>query len=115
MAPAALNCVCATANFKWIFTGGQDGFIRKYDIMQYFQDPVLLSANVKQGLSDSSIINSVSLVSAWESNDSSPVAVHSIDVHSEAVWCVTGLENGTIKLWTVRQEEGTVSTFIFRL
>jgi transcriptional activator SPT8 len=31
----------------------------------------------------------------------------SIDVHSEAVWCLTGLENGSIHLWTVRQEEGS--------
>ena len=100
--------MCASANFKWIFTGSQDGFIRKYDILQYFQDPAPLSANIKQGLSDSSISNTIPLVSAWESNDNGILAVHSIDVHSEAVWCVTGLENGMIKLWTVRQEEGTV-------
>lgn len=76
--------------------------------MQYFQDPISLSANVRQGLADSSISNSVPLVSAWESNDGGPIAVHSIDVHSQAVWCVTGLENGLIRLWTFRQEEGTV-------
>ena len=70
-----------------------------------------------------------SRISAWENEetpagvltDSAPVLedihsktspVYCIDVHSEAVWCLTGLENGTIHLWTVRQEEGTcVHTF----
>ena len=32
--------------------------------------------------------------------------IYSIDVHSEAVWCVTGTESGSINLFTVRHEEG---------
>ncbi len=109
--PASVNCSCSTANFKWIFTGGQDGFVRKYDILQYFKEPSLLSASLKQGMSDPRIINNLPLVSAWEIDDSNAIPIYSIDVHSEAVWCVTGLENGKIKLWSVRQEEGTVQSF----
>ncbi|KAJ3123954.1 Transcription factor spt8 [Nowakowskiella sp. JEL0407] len=37
---------------------------------------------------------------------SSPV--YSMDVHSEAVWLVTGVQNGSINLWTVRHEEGMI-------
>ena len=109
--PASINCICSTANFKWIFTAGQDGFVRKYDLLQYFSEPSPLPTSVKQGMSDPSIINSLPLVSAWESDDPIAIPIHSIDVHSEAVWCVTGLENGMIKLWSVRQEEGTVLFF----
>ncbi|KAF9360351.1 Transcription factor spt8 [Mortierella sp. AD094] len=34
-------------------------------------------------------------------------AVYSLDCHSEAVFAISGLESGSINLWTPRHEEGT--------
>jgi transcriptional activator SPT8 len=68
-----------------------------------------------------SITRSATLCSAWENEEKlderegTPLPpptkvspVYSMDVHSDGVWLLTGLENGSINLWTVRIEEGTV-------
>jgi transcriptional activator SPT8 len=124
-----VNCVAATRDFKWVFTGGDDGFIRKFDMYQSYNGESMLTGSQRQGLVDTIQRGGV-LISAWENEDqplkpdvvlhnetitsenqefpkTSPV--YSIDVHSEAVWCVTGTETGNINLYTVRHCEGKVS------
>jgi transcriptional activator SPT8 len=39
-------------------------------------------------------------------NNTSHSPVYSLDVHSEAVWLVSGTEAGAINLYTVRHDEG---------
>ncbi|KAJ3324464.1 Transcription factor spt8 [Boothiomyces sp. JEL0866] len=112
--PCGVNASVATKNFKWIFTGGEDGFIRKYDTIASVNGGANLTGAQKHGLVDT-IQKGGALISAWENEDGpgptpedppkiSPV--YSMDVHSEAVWLVTGNQTGNINLWTVRHEEG---------
>ncbi|KAJ3055406.1 Transcription factor spt8 [Rhizophlyctis rosea] len=121
--PCGIYCAAATRNMRWVFTGGEDGFIRKWDFAQSLAGTATLTQNQRHGLVDS-IQKAGVLVSAWENEvqpgpgDPPPPEdpalvvppavspVYSIDVHSEAVWCVTGLENGNINLWSVRHDEG---------
>ncbi|KAJ3261382.1 Transcription factor spt8 [Boothiomyces macroporosus] len=90
------------------------GFIRKYDTIASVNGGANLTGAQKHGLVDT-IQKGGALISAWENEDGpgptpedppkiSPV--YSMDVHSEAVWLVTGNQTGNINLWTVRHEEG---------
>lgn len=93
------------------------GFIRKYDTIASVNGGANLTGAQKHGLVDT-IQKGGALISAWENEDGpgptpedppkiSPV--YSMDVHSEAVWLVTGNQTGNINLWTVRHEEGKVT------
>ncbi|KAI8899321.1 WD40-repeat-containing domain protein [Globomyces pollinis-pini] len=111
-----------TKNFKWLFTGGEDGFIRKYDIIASLNGESNLTGAQRHGLPDS-ITKGALLVSAWENEDgiaksSNPEepdtskisAVYSLDVESKGVWAVSGTESGAINLWSVRHNEGKLQT-----
>ncbi|KAI8924241.1 WD40-repeat-containing domain protein [Entophlyctis helioformis] len=99
---------------RWVFTGADDGFIRKYDFYATLRGDTLLTQAQRHGLVDTV---SGALVSAWENEDKQAEVgitsqhrvspVYSLDVHSEGVWCVSGLDNGRINLWTVRHDEGS--------
>ncbi|KAJ8323505.1 Transcription factor spt8 [Batrachochytrium dendrobatidis] len=116
-----VNCLAATKDFRWIFSGSDDGFIRKFDCQQSVNGDAMLTQNQRHGFVDS-IQKAGVLISAWENEDrlagprhehshsnsqarTSPV--FSLDVHSEGVWCISGLDNGHMNLWTVRHDEGT--------
>jgi transcriptional activator SPT8 len=108
-----------------LFTGGDDGFIRKFDMYASINGESMLTGVQKHGLVDT-ISRGGSLVSAWEcvlaeppkpvqeSAIQQPVEpqedkispVYSIDVHSEGIWCIVGTEAGPIHLYTVRHQEG---------
>ncbi|KAJ3390424.1 Transcription factor spt8 [Lobulomyces angularis] len=103
--------------------GGEDGFIRKYDFIPSYNGESLLTQTQRHGLAES-IINAGILVSAWEVEDvvtppvgstpqptiETPVKqispVYSIDVQSEGIWLLAGMESGAINLYSVRHEEG---------
>lgn len=114
--PCSISAVAITKNGKWIFTGGDDGFIRKYDTIPSLNGDSMLTNAAKIGLYDS-IIKSGILVSAWDTEDTNsslppedkpPISpVYSLAVHSDGVWILVGLENGSINLYTCRHEEGT--------
>ncbi|KAJ3040559.1 Transcription factor spt8 [Rhizophlyctis rosea] len=121
--PCSIYCAAATRNMRWLFTGGDDGFIRKWDFAPSLNGVQMLTQNQRHGLVDSIQKGGV-LLSAWENEEQSVPGdlpqsedpsqapapkvspVYSIDVQSEAVWCVTGLESGDINLWSVRHDEG---------
>ncbi|KAI8809761.1 WD40-repeat-containing domain protein [Cladochytrium replicatum] len=142
--PCSIYSLTATQNMKWIFTGGDDGFIRKWDFVASMNGDTSLTQNQRHGLPDT-ITKAGVLVSAWETEEvpdpslsiaklqtpesildpSAPVAdpaqtakppqttqqpkispVFSMDVQSEGIWLLTGLENGSVNLYTVRHEEG---------
>ncbi|KAI9203003.1 WD40-repeat-containing domain protein [Polychytrium aggregatum] len=118
--PCSVYCVAATRNMRWVYTGGDDGFIRKFDFVPSMNGDYPLPLNQRHGLADS-IIRGGLLISAWENEetlprpnaaDSAPTEnrispVYSIDVHSEGAWVVTGCESGAINMWTGRHDEGT--------
>ncbi|KAJ1332622.1 hypothetical protein BSLG_008251 [Batrachochytrium salamandrivorans] len=118
---SGINCLAATKDFRWVFSGSEDGFIRKFDFQQTINGDMMLTQNQKHGFVDS-IQKAGVLISAWENEDrlagprldhthsNTPVRVSpvfSLDVHSEGVWCISGLDNGHMNLWTVRHDEGT--------
>ncbi|KAI8852209.1 WD40-repeat-containing domain protein [Chytridium lagenaria] len=131
--PCPIYSTATTRNMKWLFTGGEDGFIRKYDYFASMNGEGVLTQNQKHGLVDSIQKGGV-LVSAWELEEITgqplqaingepslvkkdgdqqvPVAptkfspVYSLAVQSEAAWCLAGAESGNINLYTVRHDEG---------
>lgn len=118
-----INCVVTTKNLRWFFTGGQDGYIRKYDFHQSITGKVPLTVAQKHPFVDS-VQRSGVLLSYWENDDNDEDAtvlrpttdknmspVYCLAVQSEAMWMLSGQQNGSIKLQTVRIEEGkTVAT-----
>ncbi|KAI8914377.1 WD40-repeat-containing domain protein [Gorgonomyces haynaldii] len=125
---SGIYAIAVTKNFRWLFTGGEDGFVRKFDMTATLNGESMLTMNQKQGLTET-VQRAGMLVSAWENEEprqldvvdsqrsdggegpkTSPV--YSVDVHSEGVWCIGGTEQGNINLWTVRHKEGkTIHTF----
>ncbi|KAL2916141.1 3-dehydroquinate dehydratase (3-dehydroquinase) [Polyrhizophydium stewartii] len=111
--PVGVNCLAATRDFRWVFTGAEDGFIRKFDMLATMNGETMLTQTQRHGMVDT-VQKSALLISAWE-NESKPTGggpgrvspVYSMDVHSEGVWCLTGVDGGGVNLWTVRHDEGT--------
>jgi transcriptional activator SPT8 len=128
----SVNCTTATSNWRWLFTGSDDGYIRKFDMQDTAAGKLMLTQNQRMpltltpghGLVDS-ITRSGVLVSVWEAIDtqktenSIPTApdpfipgerfispIYSLAVHSQGVWILAGLESGAIMLYTVRHDEG---------
>lgn len=42
-----IHSLDATKNMRWVFTGGEDGFIRKYDFFASISGKTLLTQNQK--------------------------------------------------------------------
>ncbi|KAJ3298946.1 Transcription factor spt8 [Rhizoclosmatium sp. JEL0117] len=126
--PCPIHCVATTKNMKWMFTGGEDGYIRKYDFMRSINGDHNLTAAQRHGLVDS-IQNAGTMVSAWEVEEvpldaqpsitgltpeatatiPSPAKISQIycmAVQSEAHFLLAGCESGNINLYTVRHDEG---------
>lgn len=119
---------------KWIITGGEDGFIRKYDFMASVQGKSPLTMAQRHNLVDS-VTNAGVICSYWEneqpmtqkevmeynpkikqSDFSSGIVsyepkinpVYSLDVERNGYWCLSGLLSGGISLYTMRYNEGTL-------
>ncbi|KAK3823104.1 MAG: WD40-repeat-containing domain protein, partial [Benniella sp.] len=123
--PCNIYCMAATQCMRWIFTGSEDGYIRKYDFYASMNGKTMLTQGQRHGQVDS-VTKAGILTSYWENEEQpnskiSPAAisalqqqqqqhqikVYSLDCHSEAVFALSGLESGAINLWTPRHEEGT--------
>ena len=44
--------LAATRNFKWVYTGSEDGIIRKYDFFASMNGEYMLQANQRYGFMD---------------------------------------------------------------
>ncbi|OLL25619.1 Transcription factor spt8 [Neolecta irregularis DAH-3] len=131
----SVNAIAVTSFIKWIFTGGQDGYIRRFDFYSSMLGRSLLTVAQRHPYVDSVtkvLIRNVSetylkagvLLSYWENEEppeesstpapsyqvSSPrlSPVYCLAVHSQAVWILSGLESGGINLQSVRHEEGKI-------
>ncbi|KAG0032785.1 Transcription factor spt8 [Podila clonocystis] len=163
--PCNIYCMAATQCMRWVFTGSEDGYIRKYDFFASMNGKTMLTQGQRHGQVES-VTKAGILTSYWENEEqpnrtlpppgeegssssaitntsnninntsemdvdikregsvdravtpvaqraSSPFeeskmsAVFSLDCHSEALYAVSGLESGSINLWTPRHEEGT--------
>ncbi|ORY83272.1 WD40-repeat-containing domain protein [Protomyces lactucae-debilis] len=121
-----VNCVVTSRGLRWFFTGGQDGYIRKYDFHQTLTGKLPLTVAQRHPFVDS-VQKAGVLLSYWKNEElpesadalllSKPSSqltnkqispIHCLAVHSEALWILSGLQSGAINLQAVRVEEGRV-------
>ncbi|KAK9387853.1 WD40-repeat-containing domain protein [Lipomyces mesembrius] len=118
----SINCMDLPQSMRWLFTGGQDGFIRKFDFYQSVNGKLPLTVAQKHPFADT-ITKAGVLVSYWENevpiepdpiavtgppeeHDMKISAVYALAVQSQCLWLVSGLETGGITLQTIRHAEG---------
>ena len=66
--PCPINAMAATENFRWLFTAGDDGFVRKYDMQATLRGDAPLTSSQKHMLPDTFQHSGV-LSSAWENEE----------------------------------------------
>lgn len=119
---------------KWVLTGGEDGFIRKYDFTASIAGKAPLTVAQKHNLMDS-ITKAGVIGSYWENEQPLTKAellaenpklkasdfnsgtvpyepkvnpVYSLDVQRDGYWCLSGVLNGGISLYTMIYNEGAI-------
>lgn len=115
-----INSIALSASSKWLFTGGDDGFIRKYDFFSSIDGEVQLTAAQKHSLVDS-ITNGGALQGYWEneipvkrsmltkdSYEPKLSPVFSLAIENRCLWLLSGLSNGGINMQSIRHNEGTI-------
>ncbi|KAJ1645487.1 Transcription factor spt8 [Coemansia asiatica] len=102
----------ATANMRWVFTGGEDGYIRKWDFFASVNGKQLLTLGQRHSHVDS-VTKAGVMASYWDhldiATDTAGEAlspVYSLAAHSEGMWLASGMSSGHIALWSVRHDEG---------
>ncbi|KAG5519107.1 hypothetical protein PMAC_002194 [Pneumocystis sp. 'macacae'] len=116
----SINIIVATSCIRWIFTGGNDGYIRKFDFFSTMNGKIPLTVAQKHPFVDS-IINAGVLLSYWENRNlqESPTSistysnpklspVYYLAVNKHALWMLSGIDTGDINLQTVRHDEGKI-------
>ncbi|CAO3659872.1 unnamed protein product [Umbelopsis vinacea] len=125
--PNPVYSIAATRCFRWFLTGSEDGYIRKWDFFASMNGKTMLTQAQRHQLVDS--ITKAGYLASWWENEEQPEElklktepsenseatpapetklspVYSIDIQSEGLWALSGLENGSINLVTVRHDEG---------
>ncbi|KAI9837631.1 MAG: Transcription factor spt8 [Sclerophora amabilis] len=115
----SINTVTATPDMRWVFTGGSDGYIRKFNWIDSANSKVMLTVAQRHPFVDS-VTKAGVLISYWENEEPqirspnmqqpddnlSLSPVYSLAVHSQGLWLLSGLESGGINLQSVRHDEG---------
>ncbi|OAA55099.1 transcription factor [Cordyceps fumosorosea ARSEF 2679] len=111
----SVNAMAITPDLRYWFTGGSDGYIRKYDGPGTINGKLALTVAQKHPFVDS-VTKAGILMSYWENEEPSPPGttsheqilspVYSLAVESTALWLLSGLESGAINLQSVRHDEG---------
>ncbi|KAI9844063.1 MAG: Transcription factor spt8 [Thelocarpon superellum] len=106
----SINAVTSTPDLRWVFTGGADGYIRKFNWIDTANGKVMLTVAQRHPFVDS-VTKAGVLMSYWENEEPqddnlSLSAVYSLAVHSQGLWLLSGLESGGINLQSVRHDEG---------
>jgi transcriptional activator SPT8 len=110
----SINAITATPDMRYWFSGGSDGYVRKYDGVATVNGKTLLTVAQRHPFVDS-VVKAGVLMSYWDNEE--PVAkspaedpalspVYSLAVQSQALWMLSGLESGSINLYSVRHDEG---------
>ncbi|QDS69273.1 hypothetical protein FKW77_002272 [Venturia effusa] len=116
----SINAVTATPDMRWVFTGGSDGYIRKYNWPDTANGKLMLTVAQRHPFVDS-VTKAGVLASYWENEEStsdshprhgydedmSRSSVYSLCVPNHALWLLSGTESGNINVQTVRHNEGT--------
>ncbi|KAI9717554.1 MAG: hypothetical protein M1812_004695 [Candelaria pacifica] len=115
----SINAVTSTPDLRWVFSGGQDGYIRKFNWPDTANGKTLLTVAQRHPFVDS-VTKAGVLMSYWENyepqsrnpaqqaaDDGSSISpVYSLAVHNQGLWLLSGLESGGINLQSVRHDEG---------
>ncbi|KAJ5958259.1 uncharacterized protein N7479_005409 [Penicillium vulpinum] len=102
----SINAITATADMRWVFTGGADGFVRKFNWADSINSKLMLTVAQRHPFVDS-VVKAGVLMTYWENMDGSHLSpVYSLASHSEGLWLLSGLESGAIRLQTLRHDEG---------
>lgn len=146
---SSVYSLALTKGPKWLFTGGEDGLIRKFDFFQSVEGKSLLTVSQRHQLIDSILFNGM-ICSYWEneipfyktdlsniknaqsnsqkkktssSSSSSTTAdsnsffepqispVYSLCTDYDGFWLLSGLQNGSITLQSIRSSEGTIQWY----
>lgn len=115
----SINAICATADTRWVFTGGADGYIRKFNWVDSVNSKLMLTVAQRHPFVDS-VVKAGVLMTYWENWDvrSRPGAfqsaqtsqvlspVYSLACQHQSLWLLAGTASGSIRLQSVRHDEG---------
>jgi transcriptional activator SPT8 len=102
----SINTVTATADMRWVFTGGSDGYVRKFNWVDSINSKLMLTVAQRHPFVDS-VVKAGVLMNYWENMDGNVISpVYSLASHSQGLWLLSGLESGNIRLQSVRHDEG---------
>ena len=110
----SINVVAATPDFRWVFSGGSDGYIRRFNWADTINSKLMLTVAQRHPFVDS-VVKAGVLSSYWENEEPAARAgqygptlspVYSLAVHRHALWLLSGLDTGGINLQSVRHDEG---------
>ena len=110
----SINAITATPDMRFWFTGGSDCYVRKYDGVATVNGKTLLTVAQRHPFVDS-VVKAGVLMSYWDNEEplaKSPAEdpglspVYSLAVQSQALWILSGLDSGSINLYSVRHDEG---------
>ncbi|KAL8853497.1 MAG: hypothetical protein Q9221_001656 [Calogaya cf. arnoldii] len=110
----SINSITATPDLRWVFSGGADGYIRKFNWVDTVNGKSMLTVAQRHPFVDT-VTKAGVLMSYWENEDLQTTvaeegpylsSVYSLAVQRDGLWLLSGLENGGINLQSVRHDEG---------
>ncbi|KAK2756552.1 Transcription factor spt8 [Arachnomyces sp. PD_36] len=102
----SINAICSTADMRWVFSGGSDGFVRKFNWADSINSKLMLTVAQRHPFVDS-VVKAGVLMTYWENMDGNALSpVYSLASQSQGLWILSGLESGSIRLQSVRHDEG---------
>ncbi|PVV05189.1 hypothetical protein BB560_000289 [Smittium megazygosporum] len=113
--------VASTRNFRWVFTGGEDGYVYKWDFFASINGKTALTQLQRHQQVES--VTKAGVLSSYffHQEDSASILgdeklfspVYSIASQSEGLWILTGKNSGDVGMWSIRHDEGR-SIHIFK-
>lgn len=102
----SINVVTATGDMRWVFSGGSDGYIRKFNWVDSINSKLMLTVAQRHPFVDS-VVKAGVLMTYWENMDGNTISpVYSLAAQNQGLWLLSGLESGNIRLQSVRHDEG---------
>ena len=114
----SINAITATADMRWVFSGGSDGYIRRYNWVDSVNGKLMLTVAQRHPFVDT-VVKAGVMMTYWENWDVSSRSflsqnseesvispVYALAAQRQALWLAAGLESGNIRLQSIRHEEG---------
>lgn len=116
----SINAIAATPDMRYWFSGGSDCYIRKYDGVATVNGKTPLTVAQRHPFVES-VTKCGVMMSYWDNEEPAAKShgedpllspVYSLAVQSQALWMLSGLESGSINLYSVRHDEGKRITYM---